>query len=136
MVYVAGPYRADTWGEVIANVGRASDVAATLLRDGHNVICPHTMTHTFEMHKLPDEVFLRCGIAQLVLCDAVVLVTGGKDYRLSSGTVGELLEAQRRCIPVFGTPGALSVWYDQWERLGYCRTQLAKRGVVIGGPEA
>jgi hypothetical protein len=108
MVYVAGPYRAETWDQVMANVARASGVTAELLRMGHSVICPHTMTHTFEMYHLPDEVFLRNGLDQLRLCDAVCLVPGGPDWKSSSGTVAEVEEARRVGITVYLSPEHVS----------------------------
>jgi nucleoside 2-deoxyribosyltransferase len=108
MVYVAGPYRAETWDQVMANVARASGVTAALLRDGHSVICPHAMTHTFEMYHLPDEVFLRNGLDQLRRCDAVCLVTGGPNWRSSSGTVAEVEEARRLGMGVYLSPDHLA----------------------------
>jgi nucleoside 2-deoxyribosyltransferase len=109
LAFVAGPYRGKTWGEVIANVGRAADTAAQLLRMGHSVICPHTMTHTFEMYDLPDEVFLRNGLEQLRRCDALCIVdgAGGKHYFDSEGTMAEVELARELGIPCYY--GAASV---------------------------
>lgn len=74
LIYIAGPYRANTPGEVLANIDRAADLAVKLLRLGYNVICPHTMTVPFEHYGLGDDVYLRNGLAQLERCDAVCLI--------------------------------------------------------------
>jgi hypothetical protein len=105
LVYVAGAYRARTPGEVLANVGLAADVAVALLRDGHDVICPHTMTAPFEVYGLADEVYVRNGLAQLLRCDAVVLVEG-PGLACSLGTRAECEAALEAGIPVFTTLAA------------------------------
>ena len=102
LMYVAGPYRDESWGEVKRNVARAADVSAELLRYGFAVICPHTMTHTFEMYQLPDEAFLACGLEQVRRCDGMVLVDGGKrEWWESSGTRSEVALAMERGLPVY-----------------------------------
>ena len=87
LVYIAGPYRAEGPEAVAANVARARDVAAKLLREGYQVICPHTMTHEMEHYPgLDDQAFLRNGLEQLRVCDAVVMLPGWHD---SEGSVRE-----------------------------------------------
>ena len=49
VVYIAGPYRNSNWGDVLCTVARAMDAAAEILRMGYSMICPHSMTHSFEM---------------------------------------------------------------------------------------
>jgi len=81
VVYVAGPYRAPTWGGVKKNVADAMDVAAELLRAGYTVICPHSMTHGFEMYGLHDDVFLHNDMQLVRRCDALVMLPNWKTSR-------------------------------------------------------
>ena len=103
-MYVAGPYRDENWGEVKRNVARAADVAADLLRYGFAVICPHTMTHTFEMYSVPDEAFLDCGLEQVRRSDGVVLVqSAAREWWESSGTRSEVALAMELSLPVYSS---------------------------------
>jgi nucleoside 2-deoxyribosyltransferase len=95
VIYLAGPYRADTWGKVMTNVAQAMDVAAELLRAGFTVICPHSMTHSFEMYKLEDDVFLDSDLRLLERCDAVIMLP---NWRASSGSRAEYQHAKFRDI--------------------------------------
>ncbi len=97
VIYIAGPYRADTWGKVKANVAHAMDVAAELLSMGYTVICPHSMTHEFEMYKLQDDIFLRSDLQLLSRCDLVLVLD---NWGNSSGTRAEVAFAQANGIPV------------------------------------
>jgi nucleoside 2-deoxyribosyltransferase len=104
LIYVAGPYRAEGWGEVWRNVSRAADLAAELLRAGHGVICPHTMTYGWEMYRLEDSVFLANGLEQLRRCDAVVLVdSSSRPWYSSAGTRQEVAVAVAAGIPVYAS---------------------------------
>jgi hypothetical protein len=102
LVYIAGAYRAATPGEVLANIGRAADLSVEVLRLGHEVICPHTMTHPLEAYDLADEVYLRNGLAQLERCDAVLLVQG-PGLEQSEGTAIEVRAAREEGIRVYLT---------------------------------
>ncbi len=90
VVYVAGPYTADTWGNVIANVGHAMDISAMLLHEGYTVICPHSMTHTYEQYALDYNVFIESDL-QLVTRSDVLFVL--RNWGNSSGTQGEIARA-------------------------------------------
>lgn len=106
LVYISGPYRAATPGLVRANVGAAADTAVELMRMGHAVICPHTMTWTMELYELPDEVFLRTDLDIICRCDALCLVAG-VDWRASHGTMIEVAKARELGIPVYASPASL-----------------------------
>ena len=97
VVYIAGPYRASTWGQVKANVAHAMDVAAEILHMGYSMICPHSMTHEFEMYKLPDDAFLTSDLVLLSRCDLVLVLD---DWKNSSGTKAEVAFAQGNAIPI------------------------------------
>lgn len=105
LVYIAGPYRAPTPGLVRANVGRAMDAMAELFLRGFAVICPHTMTHTMELYGMPDEVFLANGIAQVLRCDAALVLPG---HEHSEGSRAELETARQNGIPIFTSIIALA----------------------------
>ncbi len=81
VIYVAGPYRAPTWGGVKKNVADAMDVAAELLEAGYTVICPHSMTHGFEMYGLANDVFLESDLELVRRCDALVMLPGWQSSR-------------------------------------------------------
>ena len=91
-IYIAGPYRASTASEVDANINRARDAMAQLLRMGHTPFCPHSMTARFERDypDIPDDVYLTTDIEWLGCCDAVLRLPGWEN---SSGTRAELREA-------------------------------------------
>lgn len=107
VVYIAGPYRADTWGKTKANVAHAMDVAAEILDMGYSLICPHSMTHEFEMYELVDDDFLASGLVLLSRCDLVLVLD---NWRNSSGTQAEVAFAQANAIPV------LYEEYGAWRR--------------------
>jgi len=48
MVYVAGPYNNDDRNIVDENIGRAREVAISLVEVGYGVIVPHLNTYKFE----------------------------------------------------------------------------------------
>ena len=73
LVYIAGPYRADTPNEIHDNIEAARRVAVAVLRAGHFPICPHTMTGQMD-GVVPDPVFLQLGLRMLRMCSAIVLV--------------------------------------------------------------
>ena len=105
LVYVAGPYRADTSELVAWNVKAASDMAAFLLKQGIEVVCPHSMTGGWERYSfLTDADFLRNGLELLRRCDAVLLLDG---WEQSEGTLAEIECAEANKIPVFKTVDAL-----------------------------
>ena len=98
VIYIAGPYRADTWGKVKQNVAAAMDVAAELLHAGYTVICPHSMTHEFEMYGLPDEVFLDSDLRLIGRCDAILMLP---NWRASTGSIAEHHQAQDNGMRIF-----------------------------------
>ena len=97
VIYVAGPYRAELWGDVKRNVSRAMDVAAEILRMGFSMICPHSMTHEFEMYGLPDNAFLESDLVLIERCDILLALDG---WGQSKGTLAEIEHAERLGIPV------------------------------------
>jgi len=91
----------------MANIGRAADVAVQVLRLGHSVICPHTMTAPFEIYGLEDDVYLNLGLDLLELCDAVCLVQG-PGLAASEGTRAEIEWATMNGMVVYQGPEEMS----------------------------
>jgi hypothetical protein len=99
VIYIAGPYRAATQEDIDANVQRAAAVGQELLRRGHVVVCPHTMTHNWDQGTgIADETFLETDLVLLSRCDAICMVEG---WHHSAGARDELRAAHARGLLVF-----------------------------------
>jgi hypothetical protein len=97
LVYVAGPYRADTdWG-VEMNIQSARAAGAELAKNGFFPVIPHANTAHFG--GLQPEQFFVQGDLQMMLACAAVLVQGA--WGTSAGTRQEIASAERAQIPVF-----------------------------------
>ena len=92
LVYIAGPYRADTISGVVANIRRAEEVAAHYWRQGYAVICPHKNTALMD-GAVSDEVILEGCLEMLRRCDVVVMLESS--WERSAGSVAEYTEAER-----------------------------------------
>lgn len=98
LVYVAGPFRADTAWHIEQNIREAEDVGAVLWSNGVSAIIPHSNSRYY--HGLAaDSVFIEGTLRAMAACDAVVVV--GERWHTSEGTIGEIQEAFRLRIPVF-----------------------------------
>ena len=101
LIYVAGPYSADTYIGIERNVLNAKEATIELLRHGWAVICPHTMTHTCQNGTgLEPEVFYASDLEMLRRCDAILLLKGWQD---SKGSVEEMALARELGLSVFAT---------------------------------
>lgn len=100
VVYVAGPYRGPNRAAIELNIQAARHVGKLCCVKGWSPIIPHANTgHLDEaLPGTPDEFWLESTMELLRRSDAVVLVPG---WDMSSGTLAEIREAQRRGIPVF-----------------------------------
>ena len=85
LVYIAGPYRADTEYGVKLNIDRAEAVALKYWKAGYAVFCPHKNS-SFMGGSCPDETWLEGGLAFLEKCDAIVMMEGWKN---STGSIME-----------------------------------------------
>lgn len=116
LVYIAGPFRAESnWG-VQQNVRRAEELAleATLRGAQAGVrimpVCPHKNTSNFHGYRpdlLTDDFWLAGTLELMRRCDAVLLTKG---WRKSTGTRAEVKEARRLGIPVFERIVNLVAW--------------------------
>lgn len=99
VIYVAGPYTADTDWQRGEFIRKAGEVNAHLWRMGFCSICPHRIT-AFYGGLCEESVFIEGGLEILRRCDVVVLVEG---WERSGGTLGEIEEAVKLSIPVYET---------------------------------
>lgn len=97
VVYVAGPYRADTEYEVLLNIQAAERLALQIWKAGAACICPHKNTAFFG-GAADDNVWLTGDLEIVRRCDAVVCTS---NWRTSQGASGEVAYARSLGTPVF-----------------------------------
>ncbi len=97
IVYIAGPFRADSAWSIEKNIRRAEALSLEIWRLGAACICPHTNSRFFQ-GAAPDDVWLRGYLEILKRCDA--LLTARK-WDESDGALAEVEFARARGIPVF-----------------------------------
>lgn len=106
LVYVAGPFNADTKQGRDDNCKKASGVGAQVVNLGGFPVVPHNNTKDY--YGMRGEDFFLDGCIELVLrCDAVIMVPGWKD------SLGAQLEAQKAAeagMPVFKTLEGLAAY--------------------------
>ena len=99
VIYIAGPYRAPSAKQISENVRAAEAVGQELLRRGHVVICPHSMTHDWDIGTgIADRVFLETDLVLLERCDAICMVG---EWPKSEGAMAENMHAISRGLQVF-----------------------------------
>lgn len=91
VIYVAGPYRADSENKLFENIIRARTKARELWHLGWTVICPHT--NSMFMGDENDWQLFLDGCLELVRrSDAIYMLHG---WETSEGSNEELAEAKR-----------------------------------------
>lgn len=101
LIYVAGPYTANTVWQVKQNILNAERAGAQLIAGSQGLfpVIPHKNTEFME--GLRDGQYFIDGTKELMRrCDAVFVVPFAPHHD-SVGTVGEVNEAERLGIPVF-----------------------------------
>lgn len=118
VIYVIGPYRAETLAGVRRNIERAREVAEWLWSEfggmGVAVICPHLNSALMD-GVAKDKVFLDGDLEILRRCDGAVCVPG---WQFSEGSCGEVTlcnETNRRVwdrlhLNHFGTRREFERW--------------------------
>jgi hypothetical protein len=126
VVYIAGPYSADTKEGVEANIQVAHDVAQQLWHMGFAVICPHMNSahmdgsckgnmewkDAFKMYLVGDLEFIS-------RCDAVVMLPG---WEQSRGSCAEFAFAHWRGILVVEWPFMIDLQYSIEEQKKWTTT--------------
>lgn len=104
LIYVSGPYRADSEYGVTANIRRAGDVALSLWRAGFAVICPHKNTAGWGgvpdldgLAPLPDSTWLDGDVVMVKRCDAIFMMP---DWKSSEGAVIEHAAAEEAGLAI------------------------------------
>jgi len=98
VLYIAGPFSADTAWLTENNVRRAEELALKVCALGNVVaLCPHTMYRYF--HGMETAQYWYDATLELARrCDGVILL---KDWGLSKGAINEYEEANRMNLSVF-----------------------------------
>ena len=103
IVFIVGPYRADSAWKIEQNVRRAESVALEVWKAGHVAVCAHAMTRYYQ-DELPDDVWLS-GIRRIMArCDAILCVSG---WLNSEGSVLEVAVAREHGMPIYFGAGQL-----------------------------
>lgn len=97
VIYVAGPYRADTIYKIKKNIEKAEETAMELWKAGFSVICPHKNTAFFD-GELSDDSWMIGGLEVLHRCNALFLMG---DWEYSKGSIKEEKYAVENGIPIF-----------------------------------
>lgn len=117
LIYIAGPFRADTSWEIERNIRRAEEHGLWVARLGGIPVIPHTMYRFFQ-NSLSDTFWLEAGLALLRPCNAVAVDVDELRAEDSTGTQGEIVSARELNLPVFyAAPRsqiALQTWIANW----------------------
>ena len=96
VVYIAGPYSAESKAEVFFNIGEAVRWATEVRQAGFSAIVPH-LESFFCQDSLSEEQWLEHCLSLVKRCSAVLDTRQG---RKSSGTASEVMTAHILGIPV------------------------------------
>ena len=96
MIYIAGPYRANTKLGILINILKARKVAKKYWALGYTVITPHCNSALMD-GCATDAVFLRGGLGLLECAKLMVVLPG---WEKSQGTLAEIEYAKEHSIPI------------------------------------
>lgn len=104
LIYVSGPYSADTEPGITKNIEQAAVIAGELWEMGHGVICPHTNTAGvfFKDCAATYDQYIQGDLVMIARCDALVMTP---DWEKSKGARIEWAYANSLGIPVYVYPG-------------------------------
>ena len=103
VVYIAGPYRANTLHGIRLNIRRAEEAAIGIWQMGCVALCPHKNTALFD-GLADDSIWLRGGLELLRRCDALLVLPNSEN---SKGTQAEIELAGELGIPVYYSMSSL-----------------------------
>tara|TARA_R100000935_G_C2709882_1_gene113654 strand:+ start:168 stop:563 length:396 start_codon:yes stop_codon:yes gene_type:complete len=100
VVYVAGPYRAESRAGVTLNIQAARAVGLAAIRKGWSPIIPHANTGDLDVvdPDIGDRFWLAATLELMTRCDAVLLCPG---WECSAGTLAEIDAANKQGLPVY-----------------------------------
>lgn len=111
VVYIAGPFRAQTQWQVQRNIRRAEALGLEVAKLGAMPLIPHKNTEHFE-GEAPDSFWLWGTLTLMLRCDAVLVCD---EWESSEGTKAEIAHARRKGLPVFFRLEGLAAWLRQQE---------------------
>ena len=116
VIYVAGPYTAESEFEKTLNKASAAKVGIECVKKGWSPIIPHINTGGFDSVKISDDdntFWYEATMELMRRSDAIVLCSG---WSGSSGTISEIVEANNLGIPVYSDVDELpsSSEFNQW----------------------
>ena len=98
VVYIAGPYTADTKEQTMLNIKIAKEMSEEIWAAGFAAICPRLNTANLDTStKIPYRRFLRGYAEILTKCDCVLVLPGGLE---SEDTNIEIKIARVNNIPI------------------------------------
>jgi hypothetical protein len=109
LVFIAGPYRANTRFGTERNIHIAETLAIEVAKLGAYPICPHANTRAYFEDLQDDEFWLNATRETLSRCDAVIFVSGWKQ---STGALAEYELAKRIGLPTFLHIREVKEWLD------------------------
>ena len=99
VIYIAGPYRADSEYGVKKNIDAAEEAALFVWQCGGVALCPHKNTAFFGgAYDILDRVWLEGDLELLKRCDGVYALS---TWRSSKGATNEVYYAQEHGFPIF-----------------------------------
>jgi hypothetical protein len=119
LLYVSGPYTADTPGGIDANVAEARKVGIELWERGHVVIVPHLNTLHFEQDcKLEHADYIRGDLQIIARCDGMVMLP---TWGASRGAREEHEYAQAIGVPIWYYPDVPELHITEQRCPGQCK---------------
>lgn len=114
VIYIAGPYRAETPWRVLANIRTAQEAALRIWKLGGVAICPHSNTGLFD-GECTEDVWLTGDMELLRRCDAVLMIG---EWQKSQGACAERQLAEDLGLPVFydTSLSTLNFWITDWKK--------------------
>jgi len=109
LVYLAGPYRADTRWDEESNVRRAEEVAYLVAQTGAFPVTPHANTRPYFADAQPPEFWLAATLELMRRCDIVVMLPG---WSRSEGAKAERVEAMLLGKMVFDDLATFCRWME------------------------
>ena len=101
LIYIAGPYRAETTWKRDQNIQRARTWGLVVAKSGAYPVIPHSNTAHFD-DEAPDTLWLSGTLELLRRCDGILLTPG---WTHSSGSKAEYEEALKLGLPFLDAEG-------------------------------
>jgi hypothetical protein len=108
VIYICGPFTADTAWEIECNIRRAEELGLEVAKLGMMPLIPHSNTRYFH-GQCTDEFWYQGTMELLRRCDALITVPGWEN---SAGSVAEVKWAKKNTW-AFHDIRELSEW-DKW----------------------